>query len=284
MKKTIIGLLLALPLVASAMDIPRGGVFDSRLREINYNAKDVTEVVVDIGSLVDVVFAEGEKVIKKGMFGVKEEYWTIGTTANHLVFAPEKMGGDGAVKVLTNKRAYNFYLTARPAPTTPVVEINGKKKVTVHKPTTDAQTTFQISFAYPDDDAAKRKAEKSAADLKAKMEVKQTPRNFNYWVQGSEDLTPDEAYDDGTVTTLVFNGNRQIPAIFVINEDGSESLANRTVEGGKVVVHMLARKFVLRKGKSVTCVFNETFDPIGVENTSGSTVPNVHREIIGGTN
>ena len=284
MKRLLCALLAAMPLMASALDIPRGGEFDQRIREVNYNPKDITQVMVDLGSMVDIVFAEDEKVIKKGLFGVKEEFWSAGNTNNHLVFTAEKTGGDGPIKVLTNKRAYNFYLMAREAPTVDVVSRKGHKSEVIKRPTTDAQTTFQITFHYPDDEAAKRKAEKEEADLKQKLDSKTAPRNFNYWVQGSEELTPDEAYDDGTTTTLVFHGNRQIPSIFVVNEDGSESLVNRSVEGGKVMIHLLARKFVLRKGNSVTCVFNETYDPIGVENTTGTTVPNVRREIIGRTN
>jgi type IV secretion system protein VirB9 len=47
------------------------------------------------------------------------------------------------------------------------------------------------------------------------------------------------------------------------------------------VIQSLSKKFVLRKGNSVACVFNESFDPIGTENKTGTTIPGVERVIKG---
>src|SRR3546814_6749395 len=50
------------------------------------------------------------------------------------------------------------------------------------------------------------------------------PRNLNYKVQGASDLQPSEISDNGQFTVLRFPGNHEIPAIYLVRPDGSESL------------------------------------------------------------
>src|SRR3546814_13478131 len=50
------------------------------------------------------------------------------------------------------------------------------------------------------------------------------PRNLNYKVQGDSDLQPSEISDNGQFTVLRFPGNHEIPAIYLVRPDGSESL------------------------------------------------------------
>jgi type IV secretion system protein VirB9 len=66
--------------------------------------------------------------------------------------------------------------------------------------------------------------------------------------------------------------------LFVLNEDGSESLLNFTVEDGEIVVHRVARRFVVRRGRLVGCVVNKAFDGGGERLESGTLAPDVMRE------
>ena len=52
---------------------------------------------------------------------------------------------------------------------------------------------------------------------------------------------------------------RTCPAIFVRNDDGSESLLNFSMDAGDVIVHRVARQFILRRGKLTGCVVNQGF-------------------------
>ncbi|MBM3655089.1 MAG: P-type conjugative transfer protein VirB9, partial [Alphaproteobacteria bacterium] len=88
--------------------------------------------------------------------------------------------------------------------------------------------------------------------------------NWRFSAQGSVDLEPEVVFDDGKETTFRFAGNREIPAIYLIASDGAETLAAKDVHGELVTVHATAREFRLRKGGDVLCVFNEAFDPVGV--------------------
>ena len=48
--------------------------------------------------------------------------------------------------------------------------------------------------------------------------------------------------------------------MYVKNDDESESLVNFTVDDDEVVIHRVARSFVLRRGKFVACIQNRSFD------------------------
>ena len=95
--------------------------------------------------------------------------------------------------------------------------------------------------------------------------------------KGSPSLEPDAVYDDGKETTLRFEGNREVPAIFLVASDGTESLVPKDVRGELVVVHAVARELRLRQGAEVLCIFNEAFDPVGVNQATRTTSPSVAR-------
>ena len=44
--------------------------------------------------------------------------------------------------------------------------------------------------------------------------------------------------------------------VFVLNEDGSESLLNFSLDEGDVILHRVARRFVVRRGSLAGCVVN----------------------------
>ncbi|WP_407810852.1 TrbG/VirB9 family P-type conjugative transfer protein, partial [Staphylococcus aureus] len=89
------------------------------------------------------------------------------------------------------------------------------------------------------------------------------PRNWRYSAQGSHALEPQSVYDNGKITTFAFGGNQEMPAIYMENSDGSESLVPKSIDRDLVMVHAISRKFILRRGKEVLCIFNEAYDRVG---------------------
>ena len=108
------------------------------------------------------------------------------------------------------------------------------------------------------------------------------PRNFDYWYCGSPTLRPVAASDDGVHTHLRFGAHAELPAIFVRNDDGSESLLNFSVESGDVVIHRVAKRFILRRGLLRGCVVNKSFNGGGERLDSGTVSPSVERVTQGG--
>ena len=72
-----------------------------------------------------------------------------------------------------------------------------------------------------------------------------SPINRLYGYCGSRYLQPTAAFDDGVRTHLSFPSRAEIPAVYVQNDDKSESLVNFTVTPDGLTVHRIARRFVI---------------------------------------
>ena len=101
---------------------------------------------------------------------------------------------------------------------------------------------------------------------------------MDYWYCGNPLLEPVAVSDDGVHTRLRFGPSAELPAIFVRSDDGTESLLNYSMEGRDMVIHRLARHFILRRGKLVGCVTNKGFIGSGERLESGTVSPQVHRQ------
>ena len=65
------------------------------------------------------------------------------------------------------------------------------------------------------------------------------------------------------------------------NPDGSESLLNFSMDSGDVVVHRVARQFIVRRGKLAGCIVNQGFNGSGLRLKSGTVTPEVERTVPG---
>jgi type IV secretion system protein VirB9 len=106
-------------------------------------------------------------------------------------------------------------------------------------------------------------------------------RNLDYALAGSSDLAPSEITDNGQFTVMRFPRNQQLPAIFTVLPDGSEAVVPYDVRGEFVVVHQVSREFRLRRGQSLTCIWNNAYDRYGPDNSSGTASPDVERSVEG---
>ncbi len=94
---------------------------------------------------------------------------------------------------------------------------------------------------------------------------------------GSQDIVPTLVYDDGRFTYLRFPGNREVPAVFHVLGDGSETQVNARMEDDLLVVDRVSRRLMLRAGSAVVGLWNEAFDLDGRPPGDGTTVPGVQR-------
>lgn len=103
-------------------------------------------------------------------------------------------------------------------------------------------------------------------------------QNTDYWFCGSTALKPTGASDDGVHTRLRFGSRGEVPAVFVRNEDGTESLLNFSMAAGEMVIHRVAPKFILRRGALTACVVNKGYRGSGERLPSGTVATGVERE------
>ena len=101
--------------------------------------------------------------------------------------------------------------------------------------------------------------------------------NLNYSYRGSPQLKPAAAWDDGVETRLRFASQQELPAIFVGNDDGTESLLNFSVDRDEITVQRVARHFIVRRGRLRGCILNDGFTGSGERLQSGTVAPSVER-------
>ena len=268
--------LLLMPVVALAEATPPVGAIDSRVRVIDYDPMEVVRLATFYGVATHVQFADGESISDVAVGDTTA--WQVIPRGRHLFIKPKTENADTNVTVITNKRTYQFAL---------VVEA---RKVTDKTAWRDPKLIYSLTFRYPEEEAAKlaalakaKEALVATSDMKSKLaDAKNEGLNFDYWAAGSEEIRPTAARDDGRFVYLTFSNNRDMPAVYAVDEDGNESLINTNVDGNTIAVQRLVRKIVLRKGNYAVCVVNKAFNlNAGSDNTTGTIAPTVQRVLKG---
>ncbi|MBY3500858.1 P-type conjugative transfer protein VirB9 [Rhizobium laguerreae] len=272
--------LIALTMIASlsttalALDIPRGASQDNRVRFIDYQPYNITKIVGTLRSSVQIEFAADEEIAHVALGN--SVAWEVAPAGNILFLKPRENQPVTNISVVTTRRdgstrSYQMELTVRDG----TVEAG-------------QNTYFYVKYRYPADEAERRRLDAAAraqaaqageADKVLALHEAYGPRNWRYSAQGSAALEPQAVYDNGKVTTFAFAGNQEMPAIYMENSDGSESLVPKSVENNLVLVHAISRKFILRRGGDVLCVFNEAYDRIGINPDTNTTSPSVERVV-----
>lgn len=252
---------LAPPPVVHAETLPQKGAADSRIRTATYNPDEIYRLYGFVGYAIELTFEEGETFA--GNAGGDLEAITFGWHDNHLILKPKAPNVGTNLIVYTNRRAYRFEYSA-----------SAKKP----DPRTD-QVMYAVRFVYPPQYATHTgpsASELTDRDLDAGAASRK--RNFDYWFCGSPSIKPVAASDDGVHTRLTFSARSELPAVFIRNDDGTESLLNFSMEDGDVVIHRVAARFILRRGQLTGCVVNKGFSGGGERLESGTVAPEVQRE------
>jgi type IV secretion system protein VirB9 len=267
-------IMAASPLAAN--ETPHPTAQDSRIREVIYSEGQVFRVVGVFRSATQIVFSAGERVEHVALGDTVS--WEVAPAENSLFIKPRELAGSTNLIVMTRSnagvRTYTFELTARRG------SIGARS----------ADTFFKVAFRYPREEAAAAQAAatqaaysqavalqsgaiRSALDLG----VLEGRRNLKYSVQGSSAIQPTEITDNGQFTALRFPNQRELPAFFSVNPDGSENIVPFDVRDEFVVIHGVFAQIRLRRGNVVLCVFNEAPDFYGRDPKTGTASSVVER-------
>lgn len=271
---------------ANLQPVPAGA--DPHFQKAPFVA-DVYEVKVKSGAFLEIELSPGENDIHFAMGD--RDAWTVKASGNVLALKPKAMQPDTNLKVWssTSNRVYWFKL----------VSVNPKNKKEIE--------AWHLSFDYPPDPPKLPPAPPApnpavvAAQLAAREErdiehslgggppnvvdEQPAPRaraqvlNGNYGAIGPDALTPTSAYDNGEQTVLTFAPNNPLPEVFVKEEDGSETRVPHHMENDLMVIHRVARKFVLRHTGQVVCLINGSFSPTGPNSDTKTISDSVVREV-----
>jgi type IV secretion system protein VirB9 len=258
-----LGLVALLQSVISVAEtVPPRGAVDSRIRVAVYNGDEVYKLRGFVGYQIDLEFEPGEIFTGLGA-GDLDGLAFVGQD-NHLFLKPKAARVATNLTVLTSRRHYQFDYAAL-------------SQLPMHD---DPGVIYAVRFTYPPTPAqSSADAATKGVDSQLQGASNDRPRNIDYWYCGPPALRPTAASDDSVHTRLSFAANADLPAIFVRNEDGSESLLNFSMDAGDVILHRLGKQFILRRGKLQGCVVNKGFVGGGIRLKSGTVAPTVEREV-----
>lgn len=268
--KRIFLIVLLVPTLALAELTPHKGEYDPRVRVVDYNPLNVVKLSTFYGVSTHVQFADGETI--KDVAVGDDQAWNVAPRGNHLFIKPKTTKADTNVTVITDKRTYQFALVVHP------------RHLNDSTAWADPNLIFSLTFRYPDEEAARLATKTRRGEVKARLsDAKKEGQNFDYWVAGSEEISPTAARDDGRFIYLTFSNNRDMPAVYSVDTEDNEALINTNViDGNTIVVQRLVSRLILRKGNAVASVMNKSFDLNGgSDNTTGTVAANVERVIKG---
>jgi type IV secretion system protein VirB9 len=215
---------------------------EHRFRVITYNPNQIHKYVGYYGYQASIIFDEGEE-IKTITMGVPDG-WQMVPSGRRLFIKPVADDPDDTntnMLIITNKRIYHFILEA--------AEV-GEEGIN------DANLVFETRFVYAD--ASTENIQHFDVPDEGPDLSDPSKYNFNYKLSGSDYIAPIRIFDDGEFTYFQFSSkNADVPAFFLVDEEGRESLVNYRVNGDYILVEQVASQFTLRHGSEVTCVFNE---------------------------
>jgi type IV secretion system protein VirB9 len=241
---------------ALAETVPLRGITDSRIRTAVYDNNEVYRIQGYVGYEIDLQFEPGESFVGIGAGDI--DGLSFVSQDNHLFIKPKAAKVSTNLTVLTSRRSYQFAYTV----------------ATSRMESNDPEAVFAVRFSYPPKngdavaDAVNRMLEQSDGAR---------TQNVDYWYCGSSAIKPVAASDDGVHTRLRFAAKAEQPAIFVQNDDGSETLLNFNMNGDEVVIHRVVRQLVVRRGKLAGKIMNQAFTGVGERLETGTVSPGVER-------
>jgi type IV secretion system protein VirB9 len=253
---------LTLTTAAYAMQEPEPSKGDSRIRYVTYDPNNVVLIYSKIGASLLIQFAPDEQLVD--MVGGDVDAWGAASTKarNGIFLKPAAVAPETNMQVITNRRTYNFEVKLAP---------KGKPNY------------FTVRFRYPEDERKAATVATQKDEVRALLDAGTAVGNRSYTVQGSSELAPIEAWDDGRSTFLRFRARASIPAIYVArgDDDSLEQIERQVTINDVVQIPGVRRKLILRIGDQVACVFNEGFNPNAPRPTTSTASPHVARILKG---
>ena len=281
--------------VLFAIDIPKSTLFDKRIVYTNFNKDDVFQISAKNGYTTVIQFAEDERILD--MASGFSSGWDIQDRRNFVFIKPKSYESNFAIDELGETVNKKMIIDPNPNDwkTNLIVLTNKREYVFNLDLNTDKNSYFKFTFKYPQEELNKKQQqEKLKKEIIQKDEIREElnktaiPRNWDYYMnqnKDSENISPTFAYDDGQFTYLGFNSIKDIPSVFLYENDKESILNTHIKKDGNydvLVIQKTAKQFVLRSGDRIVGILNKSFgiNPKEVQQTTISK--DVQRELVDG--
>ena len=217
---------------------------DARIQTVRYAPDNIIRISAAEGVVTTIELSKKEE-IKDFAMGDRDA-WHAAINGNLFVLKPKDVKADTNLTLFTNKRSYLFQLrtTSRSA----------------------RNVAYWVRLEYPEQDEAspeamalaKQEAEKKQIKADLKASALEGNLNYDYWIVGPQELQPLAMHDNGRQTYMLFSAANPLPAAFIIEPDGTESLVDYHVEDETMVLHRVVSRVILRRGKLVAGISNHS--------------------------
>ncbi|HEG6130830.1 P-type conjugative transfer protein VirB9 [Campylobacter jejuni] len=293
--KKIILISLFLNTFIWALSIPKTSIFDKRIAYAVYNANDVFQVNAKNGYVSVLEFGLDERIINTAT-GFAQG-WDLIEKDNLLFIKPKayktQLVQQDSNNIGENQTSQEFVVDPNPSDwkTNLIVITNLNTYVFDLKLVTkNSNTTYKLSFSYPQKELKTAKEFLEAQEqesIRTDLNKNTIPRNWDFYMKvnkGSEDISPNFAYDDGVFTYLGFDNTKTFPAVFMY-ENGKESILNTHIKKDGnydvLVIQKIAKQILLRSGDKVVGIFNRGYAKNPLRKTRETSNENIQREIKG---
>lgn len=294
MKKLILIYFLTI-VTLLAIEVPKGTIFDKRIVYADFNKDDVFQIYGKNGFTTVIQFSDDERILD--MASGFSQGWDIQDRRNFIFIKPKSYESQFSVDEfgeIVNKKSI-IEPTPNEWKTNLIVLTNKKEYIFNLDLNVEMNSFFKFTFKYPTDELEKQKKQleldKQEAEKQAiQDELNRTavPRNWDYYMNinpESENIAPIFAYDDGQFTYLGFDSTKDIPSVFLYENDKESILNSHVKKDGNydvLVIQKTAQQIILRSGKRIIGIWNKSFgvNPLEMQKTTNS--PNLQREVING--
>lgn len=280
MRALLFALLTGFLCPALALQIPEPSGSDPRVGYVDYDPDEIVQITGLAGYQTTVTFAPDEVIEDLGS-GFSEA-WEIGPLKreNGFFIKMRDPTPNTNLAIVTNKRTYMFDLVIKGDK----VQASKGKTEQGALPKFGQKFYYFIKFRYPTDERQKADVGKETRGIDEKLSTanRREYKNQEYWIQGTKELQPLAAWDDGRFTYLKFAPNTGFPAVFILDASDQESIVDKHVDDDTIVVHRVVRKLILRRDGKAVAVFNEAFDSFGRENATKTVSKEVRRVLKNG--
>lgn len=268
------------PLSAQAQGVPD----EQRIQTLVYDENEVFTIVNHFGYQSNIEFGPKER-IKTISLGDQSLFAVI-PSERRLFIRALMRNQKTNMTVITNKRVYQFDLSsaerakmiyvARFFYPQPFVNELPVGTASAEMPGMGAQMPLPMDASYDEPSEPVQAAPVGPVSSAPAQEMgyltldsspysqqmggqTETTVNYAYTLTGPETIAPYRIYDNGRQTYFEFT--RDVPQVFVVDEAGMEVAANIRQDGRTIIVPTTAKRFSLRQGGEVVCVFNELMGP-----------------------
>lgn len=270
MKKTLLASVLGLALLntvatayAEAESIPLPD--DVKLVQFTFNEHDTYPIMTMPGNITDIQLHDGEKIVALALGDSVQ--WITAKTDQHIFIKPTKPNIYTSGTLVTDKRSYQLTLRSSPQGGKWYQRVSWTYPdlIVIQQQAEEARKVAEAqAIAALQAEEAKRKA------IEVSTTVSRAPGNpvenlnfsYSYKTASKPSFMPEQTFDDGKFTWIKIPGKSQeMPALFLVGNDGKYELVNYVRDGNFLKVNRLFRQAVLKIGEDEVRITNDMMAP-----------------------